>query len=443
MKDEILNKVRQAGIVGAGGAGFPTAIKLAASPEYIVVNGAECEPLLQVDQQLAQVFAADLLRTLDRLTEALGAKEGIFALKAKYKGAVAALEKEIKAWPRLKLKTLGNFYPMGDEQVLVYETLGRIVPEGGIPIACGVVVVNVETLLNIGHALDSEEPVTEKYVTVTGAVAKPATFKVPVGLTVAELLRAAGGPTVPQPVFINGGPMMGRAETDFQMPITKTSKGLIVLNSDHRQVLAKQRPLEQMMRLARTACCHCMLCTDLCPRYMLGHSLHPDKLMRLASYNSTAEKDASATEAFLCCECGLCEIACIMELQPWKLNKALKQKLGSAGLKNPHHNQPEAANPFRPYRQYPIPKLIRRLGLAAYEHQNAPLTPYPESIGAVRLMLKQHLGPPAEALVKAGETVEKGQPVAAPAEGAMGAIIHASRSGRVTRVDSDSIVIDE
>lgn len=441
MIEQILLKVREAGVVGAGGAGFPTSVKLKAEPEYIVVNGAECEPLLQVDQQLTEVFAEKLLWTLDTIVEAMGAKAGIYALKAKYKKAADALNRIAVNYPRLTIKTLGNYYPMGDEQVLVYETLGRIVPEGGIPLACGVVVTNTETLLNIGRALEEDRPVIDKYVTVAGAVKKPATFLVPVGVRFTELLEASGGATVKDPVFINGGPMMGPVETDFDSPVTKLSKGIVVLDRSHSWVRAKSRRIEEMMRIGKTSCCHCMLCTDLCPRYLLGHHLHPDKLMRLATYNATCEKDESATGAFLCCECGLCEIACIMSLQPWKLNKELKQRMNALGIKNPHHETPKEVNPFRNYRPYPIPKLIQRLGLAEYAHQEAPLTDYPGKTLEVRLMLKQHLGAPCQPVVAVGDEVVVGQRVAETPEGALGAHIHASMSGRVKNIDGTSIVI--
>ena len=441
MLDEIITKVQSAGVVGAGGAGFPTSVKLKSSPEYIVVNGAECEPLLQVDQQLSQDHADRLLQTLDSLVKAMGAKTGIFALKGKYKNAITELKKHIGRYPALSIKELGNYYPMGDEQVLVYEAVGRIVPEGGIPLACGVVVINVETLLNVGLAVEEGRPVTEKYVTVSGEVKNPATFLVPVGVKYSDLISAAGGATVPKPVLINGGPMMGKVENNLDTPVTKTSKGIIVLNADHPWVLSKSRRIEEMMRIGKTACCHCMLCTDLCPRYLIGHKLHPDKLMRLASYNSTCEKEEAATGAFLCCECGLCEIACIMSLQPWKLNQELKKRMGALGIKNPHQDKPAAVNAFRSVRQFPIPKLIQKLGLAKFAHQNAPMTTYQGKVGEVTLMLKQHLGAPCAPLVAVGDEVQKGQLVAAPPEGALGANIHASLSGRVKSIDNGSIVI--
>jgi len=440
-KAEILNRVRAAGVVGAGGAGFPTATKLEAEPEYLLINGAECEPLLKVDQALIESQTRVLLSTLSALVEATGAKGGLFATKEHYHGAVAALARELPAFPKLRLAPLGNFYPLGDEQVLVYEVLNRIVPEGGLPLARGVVVLNVESLLNVSLALAEERPVVEKYVTVTGAVQRPATFKVPLGLTCAELVAAAGGATTPNPVFINGGPMMGRLESDSQIPVTKTTKGLIVLDQSHPWAQTKSRTLLEMMRLARMACCHCQLCTDLCPRYLLGHSLQPDKLMRLAAYNSTCEKSATATQAFLCCECGLCELACVMGLQPWRLNSELKKRLAARGIKNPHRTAPEAVNPFRVWRRYPIPKLIRLTGLTEYERLLAPLQDYPGPVMAVRLPLKQHLGAPGRPCVSPGERVIRGQVVAVPEAGALGADIHASLSGRVAAVDETSVVI--
>jgi Na+-translocating ferredoxin:NAD+ oxidoreductase RnfC subunit len=260
-KDELTALVAGAGVVGAGGAGFPAAVKLNSAPEFVIVNGAECEPLLKVDQQLLKIYSDDLCLALETIVSALGAKEGIFALKEKYHQAVENLKKAVKLRQKLSVKTLGNYYPMGDEQVLVFEVLGRIVPEGGIPLACGALVINVESLLNIGNALKSSAPVTEKYLTVTGAVKNPATYKVPVGLSISDIIQASGGATIAEPVIINGGPMMGKLEIDLSAPVTKTTKGLIVLPRSHPRALSKSRGLSEMMRIARTACCHCMYCT--------------------------------------------------------------------------------------------------------------------------------------------------------------------------------------
>jgi len=439
MDGALLARIREAGVVGAGGAGFPTAVKLDSKPEYILINSVECEPLIQVDQQLAALYTPQFLETLDKLVKESGAKGGVFAVKKKYAAAHEALTKEIEKYPNLSIKALISSYPMGDEQVLVYEVLKRIVPEGGIPLNVGALVMNPETLLNIRQALEGQ-PVTDKYITVTGAVKKPATFKVPLGLPYSALIRAAGGALTENPVIIDGGPMMGKVQRNLDAPVIKTSKAVIVLPEDHPVVRSQDCSIERMLKLARAACCHCAMCSDVCPRSLLGHSLYPDKLMRLASYNSTCEKETTAASAYLCCECRLCEYACVMGLQPWRLNRELKQRLRNAGIKYTGCI-PKKVHDFREYRKYPTDKLVRQLGLAEYYHIPAPLLEYTESIAAVSLPLKQHFGAPAKALAAPGDMVRKGDKIAAMEEGALGADLHASIDGKVHSVDADQIVI--
>ncbi|MDR0622553.1 MAG: 4Fe-4S dicluster domain-containing protein [Deltaproteobacteria bacterium] len=440
-KNELLAAVARAGVVGAGGAGFPTAVKLAATPEVVIVNGAECEPLLKVDQQLAELRAGELVRALETVVASLGAKSGILAFKEKYKGALAALAQEIKGKPNLSIRTLGNSYPMGDEQVLVYEVLGRVVPEGGLPLACGALVINVESLLNVFDAYHNGAPVTQKYLTVTGSVKNPATFKVPVGIAMAEVVAAAGGATVPDPVIINGGPMMGKLEESLTNPVTKITKGLIVLPRNHPRAEAKRRGLSQMMRIAKTSCCHCAYCTELCPRYLLGHNLHPDTIMRLASYGQTGEGAQRAGQVFLCCECGLCEQACVMGLQPWRLNHELKGRLGPEVARLFKKDPAPKANRFRELRGYPIPKLVQKLGLAQYDSLKAPLKDFPAKPTLLKLALKQHLGAPSQPIVSVGERVQVGQTIAETPQGATGATVHASLPGRVESIDATHITI--
>lgn len=438
---EILERIKDAGVVGAGGAGFPTHVKLARPCEYILVNGAECEPLLEVDQQLAPRYADELTKALSVLVEMTGARGAVYVFKEKHVDAIRRIEALLPSFPMLCLHRLSNTYPAGDEQVMVYEVLKRIVPEGGIPLDVGVVVLNVETVLNIANAMEGR-PVIGKYLTVAGEVGNPSTLRVPVGITFDEAIRACGGETVEDPVFVEGGPMMGRLVFDRAEPVTKTTKGILVLPRDHPLVVSKGRDMAEMMRLAKTACCHCMLCTDVCPRYLLGHKLRPDKLMRLAAFNSTCERDAAATEAFLCCECGLCETACIMGLQPWKLNRELKARMTAAGIKNPHHERPERVNPFREYRLFPVWKLTRRLGLSRYAERNAPLMEdYPLPVERVTLKLKQHVGAPAVPAVSTGDSVERGQQVAL-GEAAVSAHVHSPVAGVVRAVEADRIIIE-
>ncbi|MFZ5975533.1 MAG: SLBB domain-containing protein, partial [Bacillota bacterium] len=390
----LVSLIEKAGIVGAGGAGFPTHVKLNAKAEIVIVNGAECEPLLRVDQQLMARRAEELLRALSAVVKHVGAKQGIVALKEHYHDAADALKAELPAYPQLSIFKMGNFYPAGDEQVMVYDVTGRIVPEGGIPLNVGVIVSNVETMLQISEYMDFSRPVTDKYVTVTGEVVGPVTVRVPLGITVRECIALAGGATVNDYVVINGGPMMGKLCSSIEDPVTKTTKALIVLPKDHRLVRALGKDMNAMLREARTACMHCSLCTEVCPRNLIGHSMEPNKLIRIASYGSVCAPDDVLSTAFLCSGCRLCEYACVMDLQPWKLNSLLKDQLTQRGVKNPHKAVPKQAHPYYAYKKFPIGKLITRLGLNKY-NVPAPLSEVGGAFRRVELLTKQHIGAPS------------------------------------------------
>ena len=189
-----LNKlVCDAGILGAGGAGFPTHVKINCKAEIVLANGAECEPLLRVDQQVMQVYAAEVVRGIQAVKEFTGAKRAVICLKEHYADAVRALQKATKDTD-VELHLLDAYYPAGDEQQIVYEVTGKVVPTGGLPLDVGAVVCNVSTLVNIAAALDGKK-VVDKHVTVGGAVKNPVTLRVPVGTMLSELLAAAGGTT--------------------------------------------------------------------------------------------------------------------------------------------------------------------------------------------------------------------------------------------------------
>jgi Na+-translocating ferredoxin:NAD+ oxidoreductase RnfC subunit len=440
MENKLLEAVKSAGIVGAGGAGFPTHVKLNARAEYIVVNGAECEPLLRVDQQLMALKTKEILEALNRIVKETGAKKGIMALKGKYKRALESLDKHISEYGNLEIFKLGNFYPAGDEQVTVYEVLKRIVPEGGIPLGVDVIVINVETLLNVYNALNGGA-VTEKYLTITGAVKNPITVKVPIGITIAQAIELAGGPLVKEFKVIDGGPMMGKIIDDIEGPVTKTTKGLILLPSDHPLLRSKDKSIESMLKEARTACCHCSLCTEVCPRNLLGHKLYPHKIMRTAGYGSTCDINTSITEAFLCCECRLCEQACIMGLQPWKLNSLLKSQMGQRGIKNDNNRKPIEANPFREYRKFPVKKLVARLGLEKYDVEAPLKEEITREFKTIKLNRRQHIGAGSELIVKVGDRVTKGQIILEAPENKLGANIHSSVDGRIEEIHDDYILI--
>lgn len=434
---ELITKIDAAGVVGAGGGGFPTAFKLKTKTpiDTIIINGAECEPLLKVDQELMARYPGELLVALATIVTAAGARRGVVALKEKYHNAHAALAGEIKAYPDLQLHLLPDVYPMGDEHLLTYSITGQVIPPGGLPLHAGAVVLNVETLYNIHHAL-AGQPVTHKYVTITGAVRRPLTARVPLGIPVAELLTMAGGPLREDYLLIAGGPCMGKP-VSINAPITKTTKGIIVLPPDHPLAATYRRDLNQELKLALKVCCQCQQCTDFCPRHLLGHPLEPHRVMRAATYGLS---DVTLPQALLCSECGLCDLyACPFNLSPRQVNRKVKAELQQQGFK-PGPWPPGLPRPEREGRQVPTGKLLDRLGLKEYYYQPVAFLEGGITVGQARLPLKQSAGAAPVPVVKAGDRVKSGDLLALIGENTLGASLHASISGNVVAVN-DSITI--
>ncbi|WP_238899786.1 4Fe-4S dicluster domain-containing protein [Clostridium sp. YIM B02500] len=439
MEKSFIDLIKDAGIIGAGGAGFPTHVKLNAKVKTVIVNGAECEPLLKVDQQLMDKKGDEILYALDKVVDETESEVGIIALKGKYKSAINTLNSKIKDYPKLQLFMLENFYPAGDEQILVYEVTNKIVPEGGIPLNVGVIVINVETLLNVYNAINGI-PVTEKYLTITGEVKNPITVKVPIGISIEEAIEIAGGSSISDFCVIDGGPMMGKIVEDIQSPIKKNTKGLIVLKKEHKIVQSKIKSIQSTIRDARIACCQCSLCTEVCPRHLLGHKIEPSKIMRIASYGKTCSTEISPTNTFLCSECAICEQVCIMGLQPWKLNRFFKGELSKNGIRNPHNRIPEKADEFRRYRKFPVERLKQRLDINKY-NSDSLLEEKEYDFQKVTILRSQHIGAKAEPIVKIGDKVQKGDLIGEISDGKLGAKIHASIDGIIKEITDESIVI--
>lgn len=435
---EIVQRVRDAGVVGAGGAGFPSHMKLGSQVEVVIANGAECEPLVHVDQELMITRANEVVRGLRYAMQATGARRGVLAVKKRYTRAQAALLQAVGADTDISVFELGNFYPAGDEQVLVYDVVGRVVPEAGIPLNVGVVVQNIETLLNISQALEGK-PVISKYITVAGDVAQPTTVRVPVGISLREVIALAGGPCVPEPVVLSGGAMMGHVVDDLDEPVTKTTKLLLVLPRNHYLSNLHLQSRATFELRARSACDQCFMCTDFCPRHALGHAIEPHKLILMLG-SGVPVTDPQLAAAFLCCECRTCNYACPVHLLPGNIAIATKRTLVQAGVKNPYHRETKA-DPYRDLRRVPIVRLISRLELARYDVP-APLANVPHAFRRVKLPLKQHIGAPATPVVASGERVQAGAPVAEIPAGAMGARVHASISGTVREVSPNAITIE-
>ncbi|MBP2646168.1 MAG: Respiratory-chain dehydrogenase domain 51 kDa subunit [Firmicutes bacterium] len=440
MVEEILAAVKDAGVVGAGGAGFPTHVKIKAQAELVIANGSECEPLLRTNEQLMIHSAEGIINGLKLVMTATGAKEGVIGLKEKHTEAVRILQKAVQdsGEGNIRLFLLSDMYPAGDEQVLVYEVTGRIVPEGGIPLQVGVVVSNVETLLNVAEAVKGHG-VIEKYVTVTGAVNCPVTLKVPVGTFVHEMIAAAGGTSVADYAIIDGGPMMGKIVAEGAA-VTKLTGGLIVLPLTHTLILQKTTSIKIMLNRAKAICCSCRACTESCPRHLLGHSLEPHRIMQVVG--SGTKSLAVLTQVLLCSQCGVCDtFGCIMGLSPRRINQEIKEILSKVGLKKQYNAQPVRARNKREYHLVPTSRIVSRLGLGAYNvpaplDTNKVMTP-----GEVAILLSQHIGAPSVPVVQTGEWVSKGQLIAAiPEEAVVGANIHASIEGSVDIRDNMIVI---
>ncbi len=436
---DVIEAIRNAGVVGAGGAGFPTHVKLAVSAERVILNGAECEPLLRVDQLAMQFQAERVIRGLELAMEAAHAQQGVIATKEHYEGAVAALRRAISGKPKLSLHLMESYYPSGDEKSVIYEVTGKVVPTGKLPIDIGCVVVNIGTALNIADAMDGK-PVTDKSVTLCGDVPEPMTVTVPIGVSLREVIALSGfAGDEREYALIVGGPCMGSMAENWDEPVTKTTGGLLILKRSHRQILRRMLSMEQQARLARSICCQCNRCTQLCPRHAMGLPVEPHKAMRaIASGNGKLLGNAAGVLA--CSSCGLCtNFACEMGLTPSEVMATLKLELGKAGIRHTPETEiiPE---PWIALKAVPVKRLIARMNLAAFDRP-APLSNKTVVPKRVQMKLRQHVGKASEPVVKVGDKVVKGQLIARIPDNSLGAALHASISGTVTGVDDQTITL--
>ncbi len=433
----LVNHVRNAGVVGAGGGGFPAHVKLAAKADTIIANGAECEPLLHKDAAVLENRAADVVKGILLCAEALGAQDVVIAIKAKKKHAVEAATAACEG-TRVRVHLLGDYYPAGDEYDLVHSVTGRLIPPAGIPLHVGAVVQNVETLANIAAAA-AGHPVIRKFITIAGEVAHPSSFEVPLGITLRECIAAAGGATVSNPVIAIGGMMMGETTDDLDRPVTKTTAGAIVLSADHSVVMRKLKPATQMAAIGKSACDQCRYCTEFCPRFLLGYAVEPHQVMRSLGFTATGSERFSEWAA-LCCSCGLCTLySCPEALYPKEACDDSKAVLRNMNWKW-NGAQTVEAHPMLDGRRVPIKSLMRRLDIDRYDSP-APLAPKALTTSRAVMPLKQHAGPPAIAKVKPGQTLAMGEIIAEPAPDAMGAILHAPFASKVEAVEASRIIL--
>ena len=432
---ELKNKILSAGVVGAGGAGFPTNVKFSDAMDTILINGTECEPLLKTDFYLLKTYAKELEDTLNLLVERTNSKRAVIGIK-KHTGELLGVE-DGKKVGKVTYKYTPDIYPAGDELVLIQETLGLTVPAGNLPISVGVVVLNVETLLNIGNAL-LDKGVYEKYLTVGGNTGKTYVLKVPVGTSVSHIFKSLGIDVPTGHVVLDGGPMMGKIINHETAVVTKTTKGLLIIDENTLCIQLKRRDYNKATHHASSNCCGCRMCTDLCPRYLLGYPIEPHKV--IAAVSNKIEDNKTFKGAFYCSDCGVCRtIACTQNLMPSLVFQRVKSELAKEGMRAEAHSV-STPRALREYRKIPVKRIINRLGISKYfrEEYEVKEIPLPNK---VFIGIKQHIGAPAVCAVSVGDKVTSGQVIATAPEKALGTNIHSSVNGTVESCTEAGITI--
>ncbi len=433
----LTEKIFNAGVVGAGGGGFPTHIKANSKVEFVLANGAECEPLIHKDYEIMCNFPEEIVRGMELVIEKTDAKKGYFGIKSKNAKAIESIKPHLDN-TKIEMTELGDFYPSGDEYELVYEATKRLIPPAGIPLQVGCLVNNVETFYNINNA-SKDIPVTEKFICVTGEVKNPSSFFAPIGMTYREAIQFSGGTKVKDFALFIGGVMMGQFTINLDDVITKTTAGIIVLPIDHYLVKRKNQPEHNWHRIGKSACDQCSYCTEFCPRYLLGYNVQPHKVMRSLGFTRTGAGMWNQM-AELCCACGLCTLySCPEDLYPKEACDKAKKEMRVAGIRYVQPVPPKV-HPIKNGRRVPLKMLMRKLQLEKY-NTHTPFNSEKPKTDNVKILLKQHFGEKSVAVISIGDVVEKNQLIAKVTEGKTGANIHASISGKITQVTEDYIRI--
>ncbi len=294
--EQIIERIKEAGIVGMGGAGFPTHVKLSPKEpekiEYCIANCAECEPYLTSDYRRMIEHPEMLLEGLKCVLRIFPNAKGILAIEDNKPDCIEIFKRMTKDEPRILVKALKTKYPQGSERQLIYATTKRAINSKMLPADAGCVVNNVDTLCAIYNAVWNGKPLMERIVTVTGdAIANPQNYRVHIGMSYKELIDAAGGFSTEPAKVVSGGPMMGFALFDLNVPTTKTASALLAMTSDE---VSKYEP---------TACINCGMCLEVCPGRVM-----PKRLAELADHGNLERfEDLGGME---CCECGCCSYIC-------------------------------------------------------------------------------------------------------------------------------------
>lgn len=427
-------------IVGAGGAGFPSYAKLAEGAEILVINCAECEPLIYTDFMLMREKMDKIIGGAQIVMENTGIKHTFISIK-EHRGHMLGYTDGQILGENVTVKLLSNVYPMGDEINLIYETTGRVVKPGCLPITSGIIVFNGETVYNVWRAYNMNRPVVSSWFTIGGDLPQRYVVKTPVGTRLKDVFDQLGISFNEEThTLINGGPAMGKIDHLATAIVEKTSKSFLILPNTSRAVKNKQTNIDDMLRRASSACCGCIRCTEMCPRHSLGYPLEPHKMIRVASGNAAADHPELITTATLCCSCGICAEVCCQEISPKDVILKLKGILAKNKMRFNPGNEEYNISSDRPYRMISSQKWEDMLGVHQYDV-------VPEFVfeklkfKRVEIPMTGHIGAKSVPAVKVGDVVEEAQLIAKAAEG-LSIPQYASMAGKVTYVDDFKVVIE-
>ncbi len=432
-----LEKIMQnAGITGAGGAGFPSYAKLKEGIDTLLINGAECEPLLYTDYTILKKERETLLSGIETLLAYKDIKKAILLIKH-HNAKPLGLSDGDEIAKNVHVKLLPDVYPIGDEVSLIFEATGRVMRPGCLPASLGVIVYNVETVYNIGQVAKTSTPVTEKWLTVGGDIPEAFVVRAPIGASVSELFEKLKINLPANSYVIDGGPSMGKRIDPETARITKTTKGLLVLPGGIQAIDSKLLNVKMSVARAETACCQCTRCTDMCPRALLGYPLEPHKMVRTAmgAVKISPEMVISAT---LCCSCGICEsIACSQGISPKAVIANYKTLLSENKMRYIGKEDPTPERE-REYRMLPTERWQNALGVKRFD-KTPKYVGIIEGFCSVEIPLKSNIGVAAVPCVNIGDRVKTGDAIANAAN-ALSLSQHASIDGVVTKI-SDRIYI--
>ncbi len=441
---DIMLRMRNAGVVGTDKFAVPTYVKLSSKADLVIANGAESEPLLHSEKSLLYEKPGLIIDGIKIAMEATGALKAVIAVRSSEKERMSYLSALLKEEEDIDLFFLEDFYPSGDDPILVYEVTKKLIPEGKTPLDEGIV---VEKLLSFAWMYQGYhgKPVTERPISVVGEVQKPQVSWFPIGTLYKDVLKSAGGTTLDlkDAVVFDGGPLQGEIVKDLNVGIGKNTSAVMVLPKDHKVSKVKMKSLEEMILQNQGVSGDSSMMEDLCPRYQLGYDIHPSEVMKSFHFPLTM-KSATLSSAYLCNDCSLCEFvgSSTLNESPRLVYSEFLKGLARQGKKKPLESSKKIkkVRSNYEYNKVSCSHLTRRIQVEKYDSFNRSILPKTNP-QKVRVPVTRHKGTPAQPVVVEGQSLRMGDVIAFSPPGELGTTYHASIPGRVSEVNDHWIEI--